>query len=516
MEALTAKLLDQHVHNIGPDGDADYGVSKVIELTIFKKNEQYLSDSTGLSIPIKPTWPYEELVITEGSDVKENLEQKSETKSISHKTDSIENALTESSLIRQLILKSQDTIEIDAEYGNFVRETVKKCIHNSLDELKAKYIMFKDSFFVEVGSMAEGTRIVEPSEMDFLIALPELANAKNCNIYFVDSKMAIFIQDDLRKEMRSWIKKFPTDPIFPGSGANDLHLFYFLRGALELAIKNNIPDGISILPENKFHDNSRKKEKGKARSSMFHFGIECKGRRRLYLSVDLCFSVPLDAQRIENIVIKSDPNYLQYIHNICTERSTLVCAVLHLSSLCVVADRYHFVKSVTKFNEHVDAKKCYKTAKYFIKLFLPSVEEDDCFICSKSIISSYAIKTIIFYMMEFYTDPNYWNEEYHGNRLIEVFEILLYSQFTLRDNICYLWRIIEIPNETGPFKHVPCREKANDFLATDDVYILGKVSAFWQLMETKTDSKELIKQFLNLLKCLRDSNDRETSIYSRN
>lgn len=509
MDDFTKQLLDQFVHN-APDGDGDGGVSKVIELLVFKKDEKFLGDFTGLNIPIKPTWPYKDSILTVENDETESVERKKDISDlISHKSDTNDLPIMESSILRRLVHKSHDIVKVDAEYANFVRKSVKSLIDNSLIELKDKYLMYKDSFLVEVGSMAEGTRIIEPSEMDFLIALPELANEQNCNLYFTEAILSMFIQDDLRKEMRSWIKKNPAEERIPGFRLDSLHPFYFLRGTLELAIKNNIPDGMSFLTENKKHEMSRTNERAQARSSMFHFGIECTGHSKLFISVDLCFSIPLDTQRIDKIVIENsiDATYLKFIQNMCSERSTLVCAVMNSSHICVLADRYHFVKYVTKFNEHEDAKNCYKMAKYVIQLFLPWVEEDDCFICSKSIIPSYAIKTIIFYMMDFYKDPNNWNEENIGNRLIEVFDILLYSQFTLKDHICYLWRKIDIPNQSGPFKHIPKMENAIKFLATEDEHILRKVSKYWHLMETKTDSKELIKQFLDLLKCLRDSDD---------
>ncbi|CAC5356463.1 ilvC [Mytilus coruscus] len=196
MEDFTKQLLDQYVHN-APDGDGDGGVSKVIELLVFKKDEKLLSDFTGFSIPIKPTWPYEELILIDGNNDSENLERKRDSSDLtSHKTDTSELPIIESSILRKLIFKSQDIVEVNAEYGNFVRQSVKSFINNSLNELKDKYLMFKDSFLVEVGSMAEGTRIMEPSEMDFLIALPELANEKSCNLYFTEAILSIFIQDE--------------------------------------------------------------------------------------------------------------------------------------------------------------------------------------------------------------------------------------------------------------------------------------------------------------------------------
>ncbi|VDI61664.1 Hypothetical predicted protein [Mytilus galloprovincialis] len=517
MDDFDEQLVDEYVFN-APDGDGDYGVIEFLETLFFKRNQKFLFDITDYSIPFKPRWPYEELILKDGSNIiVDHTNTITNANPIAHKTDSSDTAIIESSILRQLINKSQDIVAVNVDYGNFVREKVKFFINRSLNELKTKYSIFKDSYLVEVGSMAEGTRIIEPSEIDFLVALPKLANEKSCNLYFTEAILSIYLQDDLRKEMRSWIRKFPLNDVLPGFERDSLHPFYFLRGALELAIKNNIPDGMSFLTENKKHETSRPNERGRARSSMFHFGIEYTGDCRLYLSVDLCFSVPLDANRLERIGIQSsiDAAYLKFIHIKCTERSSLVCAVLNASSDSIRADRYHFLSYVTKFNEHVEAKTCYKTAKYFIKLFFPQHRKDDCFICSKSIISSYAIKTIIFYMIEFYTDAKYWNEENIGNRLIEVFEILLYSRLIVRDNICYLWRKIEIPLESGPFENVPSRKKAIDFLATEDVHILGKVFEFWQLMGTKTDIKELIKQFIDLLKLFRDSDGSCTTIYSR-
>ncbi|CAG2249828.1 unnamed protein product [Mytilus edulis] len=486
---------------------------------VSKKDGKILCDVNSFNIPIKPIWPYKEVTFPYSSNAKKNFQHKCDSfNSIPHKTNSIEFHLDIHCILRRLVYTSQEIVEVGAEDGSFVQQSVKSFMLHSLDELQAKYLMFKNCFSLEVDSPAEGTMIMESSELDYLIALPELSNEKNCQLYFTEAILTMVLQDDLRKEMQSWIKENQTEERIPD--LDSLRPFSFLRGALELAFKSNLPDGMSFLTENKKHEISRTSKRGQAGSFMFHFAIERTGRRKLFVSVDVCFSVPLDTQRIEQIVVQSsiDATYLKHIYDMCSERSPLVCAVMNSSTdICVLSDRYQHVNyvKVTKFSEHVDAKKCYKTAKYFMKLFLPQYAEDGCSICSKSIIPSYAIKTIIFYMIEFYTHPYDWNEVNLGNRLVEVFEILLYSQFTLMDHTCYLWRKIEIPNLCGPFAIVPSIEKAFDFLATVDWQILRKVSAYWQLMRTEIDSKELIKQFLNLLKYLRDSDERHTIIYSR-
>ncbi|KAK3088067.1 hypothetical protein FSP39_014232 [Pinctada imbricata] len=521
------ELLDKYVHNA--EGNANFGLQRVIEL-IYKGQGKYINAFSEIIVPDKPTWPY--IDPDEGGfverkrtmdDQPEVFHNASKDATISPHSDLKKKSLKRESEISSLRMFIDENLPIidncNTEFGKTVQSDLRQILQTSLEEPKSKYQFFKNSYVIDAGSMTENTRILNPDELDFLVALPIMCDKEYCSLYFGDGKLSIWVQDKLHKEMQEWFNKFPADECCdPGIEMDFQHPFYFLRSSLEMALKKNLSLGIELL-DTKRHRASKPLYRSTGRPSTFHFEYKVKDFEALLLSVDVSFCVPLQPSRLDTLDVWSsdDAPRLKLIHARCVAHDTTVCAVINMTGSIGMADRFHFEADVRRFAEHDHARQCFMLAKYVAKLFLPQKLEDDCLICSHSIIPSYTLKTFLFYMMDYYKDPAKWEVAAFEDRLIEVFEILIHSDFVLRDNVCYLWKTVWVDANKNMHTsdiHFPDMTQAIDALKNDAFN--EKLSEYWDYMKSSSCSLTgLMENLISLLKYLRDSGTDYTVLYQR-
>lgn len=93
----------------------------------------------------------------------------------------------------------------------------------------------------------------------------------------------------------------------------------------------------------------------------------------------------------------------------------------------LVAERFFFQTEPYKFHGNKSTADCYKLAKHVARSFLPKINKNNCSLCEDTLIPSFYMKTVAWFMMDFYTEAGDWSETQLGNRLIEIFEIISYS-----------------------------------------------------------------------------------------
>ena len=145
------------------------------------------------------------------------------------------------------------------------------------------------------------------------------------------------------------------------------------------------------------------------------------------LSIDVCFGIPLNAERLQTVYVADHTHalHLSFIESQCPRLNTGVIGVISRNPL--VAQRFFFQIEPYKFRGNKSAANCYKLAKHVARCFLSLVNKNNCSLCEDTLIPSFYVKTVAWFMLDFYTEGSDWSETQLGNRLIEIFEIISYS-----------------------------------------------------------------------------------------
>lgn len=100
----------------------------------------------------------------------------------------------------------------------------------------------------------------------------------------------------------------------------------------------------------------------------------------------------------------------------------VIYAIFRYENHAFRPSKAHLEKALLKTESR---QRVYTVAKLIVKTFLPTMEvHEHCRRCKESIVGSYTLKNILFYMIHFYPGDSCWSDSYFSTRVIELFVIL--------------------------------------------------------------------------------------------
>ena len=312
--------------------------------------------------------------------------------------DAIEPCLTMANF-RDFILQKADHGE--ARYpltvgteGYTIRNFIETKVEKLRDFLHANFRMFKDCQILKQGSVYEGTKIGNPDEFDFMIEIPSVLkyNAvrivspsliENQNAFYCEIVDSAFFSDISAHPLSRYnATRDGTDP------TSDLAFLSFERTKIIkiLLIK------VSRIFQSKFDELFPDECKYKSLHTQVEveraltFTLLWKGKQFPWLpiSVDFVLGVPLH----ETLVSDKRTHAVFFNHEPRISFSCLETS--YLSQFPICDGRLRFMRLMKWFKEN-----------YFYKVVSVHLI-GSCFISSRSVISTYWIKNIVFYMHQIY------------------------------------------------------------------------------------------------------------------
>lgn len=239
------------------------------------------------------------------------------------------------------------------------------------------------------------------------------------------------------------------------------------------------------------------------------------------LSIDVCYGIPLDAERLKTVYVSDIHNAgaLSFIQRECLRMNTEVVAVISRNPL--VGQRFFFRTEPFRFHSNKLAADCYRLAKYLTRIFLPRISKNKCKLCEDTLIPSFYLKTVLSFMMDVYTRAGEWSDVQLGNRVIETFEIIRYSYMSYYRVLSYYSQInsmrmdvkMKFNPATGALKvgegmedEKPCTipNMENVSLASSQVNIDTAMQSYWNYMESEEWTVgDLLTKLIELLYVLK-------------
>ena len=400
----------------------------------------------------------------------------------------------------------------ESDEVTFIKDMVLRLITKTLDDLKMTYNIFIDSYVTSTGSMAENTRILRPDEFDFMVVIPYLADPTIAKLSYSQMGIEVLVDESKKGELFEFI----NDRYPPGQKLKEPLTVAILLEVFKLTVQKHLTEGWEYLAESENHSI---RVFLKHQTGIFHLSCNTHKYHDLQISVDVCFCLPLDAERIDEIKVcsVSEAEHLHQLKEQCCQLGSPVFAVLNANPL--VCGRFYFLSERDMFRKSESHANCYRLAKYVTHSFLPKVQKNDCSLCIDSIIPSFYLKTIMFYLMEYYTDPKDWDGSQLGNRLIEVFDLLRYSfkigqmSYFMVINSMKLDHITQYDPAIGSLKLgyslqqkiVSCQfPEAKTLLNCEDEFeVLAKLHCYWEYMlNISWTIPSLLEQLVRLLDSL--------------
>ena len=301
-----------------------------------------------------------------------------------------------------------------------IKQLVRSLMDNTVSELQTKHCIFSKCYIIETGSMAEGTKIGQPDEFDFTIALPMLANSDVAELLYIKLGIQTRLHNNIRDKVLSFLGQFS----FVDSSYRHYLTNAYLLQVFRETLKKHLSVEWKMRGESDLH---MMRVYLKNQTLTLHLQRESGLDAGFILSIDVCLGIPLDAGHLKTIYVADHTHalHLSFIQSQCLQMNTGVVGVISGNPL--VAERFFFQIEPYKFHAHKLAADCYKLAKQVARSFLPKINKNNCSLCEDTLIPSFYMKTVAWFMMDFYTEADDWSETQLGNRLIEIFEIISYS-----------------------------------------------------------------------------------------
>lgn len=281
----------------------------------------------------------------------------------------------------------------------YIKDTVYRIITDTLDDLKSKYRIFSASYIIATGSMAENTRIIKPDEFDFMIAVPALADPAVTQLCYSQMGIQVTAHESQEEELFQFLDDWNPSRKKLGQPLTTAVLLEIFRSS----VPKHLLDGWEYLPESMNHS---MRVFLKNQTGTFHLLCNTREYRDLQISVDVCFCLPLETENIDNIRVVEfwEAEGLFHLQKQCNRLGSPMFAVLNANPL--VCGRCYFLCEQDMFRNNDVHANCYRLAKYVVRIFLPKIQKNKCPLCVDSIIPSFYLKTIMYYLMENYTDPH--------------------------------------------------------------------------------------------------------------
>lgn len=347
--------------------------------------------------------------------------QENSTSKAHHFKTELESAVSAQSVLNKTIREWLPRISIDQLVKTErMKQLVRSLMNNTVSELQTKHCIFSKCYIIETGSMAEGSKIGQPDEFDFMIALPMLADSDVGELLYIQLGIQARLHDNIRDKVLSFLGQFS----FMDSSYRHYLTNAYLLQVFRETLKNHLPLEWTLREESDLH---MMRVFLKNQTLTLHLQCESGPEAGFILSLDVCFGIPLNAERLQTIYVADHTHalHLSFIQSQCLRLNTEVVGVISRNPL--VAQRFFFQIEPYKFHGNKLAADCYKLAKHVARSFLPKVNKNNCSLCEDTLIPSFYMKTAAWFMMDFYTEAGDWSETQLGNRLIEIFEIISYS-----------------------------------------------------------------------------------------
>ena len=313
--------------------------------------------------------------------------------------------------------KKSSSKEKCPEYNRIVSD-VRKMVEITYDLLGKKYKVFQDYSIIEMGSVSEGTKIGRPDEFDFMIELPHLNDA----IEVLDPPL-ISPGDSEKRRLR--VKKrelFDDLTDFDIDEEKDEDFLKNLWNTIQIEAANTLEK--NVLPNWKWLDTVPCYMSKLAQTQTLVFSGQTWDRLIVHIDICICFQPLQYKSNMEfnqdeldktrpgistggNKKTMSNPEYL----------------ILRFDSQARWTRAVREKEIWRMYSSENGRKIVYRCMKFAVLKFLPRKYSQGLFRIDP-LVSSYWIKTILFYIMTYYPEEKLWNEEQLTLRFVEVFLIL--------------------------------------------------------------------------------------------
>jgi hypothetical protein len=316
-------------------------------------------------------------------------------------------------------LKSK-VVQVHSIERKHIMSNVEEMVNMLLKLWEQKYEMFNGCELLKMGSTYEGTKIGKPDEFDFMIELPALCKV----LKFEELELSI---DPELKKVKVLDRTIFADIDVPLDEDEDDTAFIIKvwQKILELLCKDIQK---CILPGWKWLNTV---------SSSYFVGklaltqqLLWSGREfpSLVVDVDICLAVQ---QRYDNYHTNVDFNQAvldQRRPGISDEtkhsqnESDFNHIVLRSDGRARITMAVREMQ-IWRMKEAENKRVLYRCVKFMVSKYLPKTWNNDFYILD-SIIPSYWLKTMMFYMFEHYINTEHWSESNLPIRLAELFLLL--------------------------------------------------------------------------------------------
>lgn len=385
-----------------------------------------LAEKCKKRVFVRPSWPYQcwsDDVRFESEDktstyAEDKGEEKSDEDDESvleepdHWLDDLDDDVSELCPIKYFfdIVKSPDVNSMSE--AKEIRSEITPMVEKTLISLSASKKVFKNSYLLPVGSMAENSKVYKPDEFDFAVILPALAEEK-IDIFSLLLRKETILTDQSISELF-------TDLCFEGENDVTLNLAKHLKHIWFTEMLKHLTSNLEIEDTSCFSDDV-------SVAGTFHLKRkkECS-----VIDLDVCFWVPLDYR-----VLSSAPDDIEqkdYLLKHCLDEHGLVYAILprdegieHSFNSIRFATSCLEKEVLLKYGPENNRLRCYKFCKCVVSRLVPKFQKrTECCYCFESLVSSFCLKNIVLYLINNYKKDSFWTERQLPNRIVEVFAIL--------------------------------------------------------------------------------------------
>lgn len=313
--------------------------------------------------------------------------------------------------------KKSSSKEKCPEYNSIVSD-VRKMVEITYNLLGKKHKVFQDYSIIEMGSVSEGTKIGIPDEFDLMIELPHLNNALE-----VLDPPVISLDDSENRRLR--VKKrelFDDFTDFDTDEEKDKDFIRNLLNTIQMEAANTLEE--NVLPNWKWLDTVPCYMSTLAQTQTLVFSGQTLDRLIVHIDICICFqplqyksSMEFNQDILDNTrpgistggnkKTMSNPEYL----------------ILRFDGQARWTRAIREKEIWRMYSSENGRKIVYRCMKLAVLKFLPRKYNEGLFRIDP-LVPSYWIKTILFYLMTYYSEDIFWNEEQLTLRIVEVFLIL--------------------------------------------------------------------------------------------
>ena len=282
------------------------------------------------------------------------------------------------------------------------------------EKLESCYSVFEQCYVIPVGSMAENTKIGKADEFDYAVVLPYFEHFDKLFPIIFEKDESMLYDDPAYVAL--------ANDIAPEGNTKEVQENFqsVMKVIWSLYVADFIPEGWELSELNCLGE-----EQSIART--FHLTRLSDG---FIADIDICFWVPIHKTTLEE---KGD--YFEqkdYLLENCLDGEMMLYAILPKDrNLDYALNTVRFALSLkereelNKYGPQNGRIKCFKLAKCVAQCFVPTLQkEGNCSRCRDRLVSSFALKNVIFFMARNYPNDEMWTDDQLGNRVSELFTIL--------------------------------------------------------------------------------------------